>query len=184
MLKDEGAHVIENMDIPSVQRKWSYAVLQYELKHSLDNYLAKLPATIPIHSITELRAFNEAYPDQALKYGQDKLEYRNTFPNTLRDTDYLNARVEDIYFSQKEGIDAALETYDLDVILFPAYIGSTISAKAGYPSIAVPAGYMESGKPFGITFASTAYTEGMLIRIAYAFEQATKHRRKPRLSGE
>jgi amidase len=59
------------------------------------------------------------------------------------------------------------------------YVGSTICAKAGYPSIAVPAGYMKNGRPFGVTFAGTAFSEGVLIKLAYAFEQATKHRRSP-----
>jgi amidase len=183
-LKAEGTHVIEDIEIPSFHRKWSYAVLQHELKHSLDNYLAKLPATMPVHSITELITFNEKNSKRALKYGQDKLEYRNTFSNTLRDAEYLKARVEDIYFAQTEGIDAALKKYELDAILFPWYMGATISAKAGYPSIAVPAGYMENGRAFGVTFASSAFREGELIRIAYAFEQATKHRRKPELRKE
>lgn len=75
-----------------------------------------------------------------------------------------------------------MEKYNLDAILFPSYIGSTICAKAGYPSIAIPAGYMESGRPFGITIASNAFSEGILIKLAYAFEQATKHRKIPNLS--
>ena len=62
-------------------------------------------------------------------------------------------------------------------MLFPAYIGSTICAKAGYPSIAVPAGYKEDGRPFGITFAAGA--QGVLIKLAYAFEQSTKLRKSP-----
>lgn len=72
--------------------------------------------------------------------------------------------------------------YNLDAILFPSYIGSTICAKAGYPSIAMPAGYMDNGRPFGITLASAAFSEGALIKLAYAFEQATKHRKIPNLS--
>jgi amidase len=79
------------------------------------------------------------------------------------------------------GIDFTLKKYDLDAIVFPSYIGSTICAIAGYPSIAVLAGYMESGRPFGVTFAGTAFSEGVLIKLAYAFEQATKHRKCPNL---
>ncbi|ADY21395.1 amidase [Bacillus thuringiensis serovar finitimus YBT-020] len=126
--------------------------------------------------------FNENIAERALKYGQTKLERRKDFPNTLRNLEYLNARLEDIYFSQEQGIDFALEKYNLDAILFPSYIGSTICAKAGYPSIAIPAGYMDNGRPFGITLASTAFREGTLIKLAYAFEQATKHRKSPNLS--
>ncbi|MEH7253368.1 amidase, partial [Neobacillus niacini] len=99
--------------------------------------------------------------------------------NTLANPEYLNAKLEDLYFSQVQGIDFALKEYNLDAILFPSYIGSTICAKAGYPSIAVPAGYMENGRPFGLTFAGGAFSEGTLIKLAYSFEQITKYRKPP-----
>lgn len=85
-----------------------------------------------------------------------------------------------MYYAQEEGIDYTLKKYGLDAIVFPAYLNSTISAKAGYPSIAVPAGYQASGRPFGITFAGGAFSEKKLIQLAYAFEQKTKHRKSPR----
>jgi amidase len=181
-LRNEGAQVFENIEIPSFHREWSWEVSLYELKHSLDNYLSKLPSNTPVHSIAELIQFNKNIEAKALKYGQNKLELRESFPNTLRNPEYLNAKLEDLYFSQEQGIDFALKTYGLDTILFPSYIGSTICAKAGYPSIAIPAGYMKSGRPFGFTLASTAFNEGVLIKVAYAFEQATKHRRSPNLT--
>lgn len=182
VLRSKGATIVEDIDIPSFHREWSWGVPLYELKHSLDNYLSKLPSTTPVHSMLELIEFNENIAERALKYGQTKLERRTDFPNTLRNPEYLNARLEDIFFSQKQGIDFALEKYNLDAILFPSYIGSTICAKAGYPSIAMPAGYMDNGRPFGITLASAAFSEGALIKLAYAFEQATKHRKIPNLS--
>jgi amidase len=78
-----------------------------------------------------------------------------------------------------------LEKYNLDSILFPSYISSTISAKAGYPSIAIPAGYKQNGRRFGVTFPGTAYSEGKLIKLAYAFEQqATNHRKSPNIGTE
>ncbi|MCM3757655.1 amidase family protein [Sporosarcina aquimarina] len=179
-LNEEGALVIEDIEIPSYHREWKREVLLSELKHSLENYLSKLPSHLPIHSISELIQFNKRIADRALKYGQNKLEEIVVLPNTLSNPDYLNAKLEDLYFSQY-GIDFALKKYDLDAILFPSYIGSTICAKAAYPSIALPAGYKESGRPFGITFAGGAFSEGILIKLAYAFEQATKHRKSPKL---
>ncbi|MGE1166146.1 amidase family protein [Peribacillus simplex] len=181
-LGNEGAQVFENIEIPSFHREWSWGVSLYELKHSLDNYLSKLPSNTPVHSIAELIQFNKNIEEKALKYGQNKLELRESFPNTLRNPEYLNAKLEDLYFSQEQGIDFTLNKYNLDAILFPSYIGSTICAKAGYPSIAIPAGYMKSGRPFGVTLASTAFSEGVLIKLAYAFEQATKHRRSPKIT--
>ena len=179
VLVEQGANVIEDIEIPSIHREWNWGVSLYELKHSLDNYLAKLPSHIPVHSILELIEFNKNIEEKSLKYGQDKLENRVRFPNTLRNPEYLNSKLEDLYFSQEQGIDYALKKYELDAIVFPSYIGSTISAKAGYPSIAVPAGYMNSGRPFGLTFSGTAFSEGNLIKIAFAFEQATKFRKAP-----
>ncbi|MFJ7826496.1 amidase family protein [Psychrobacillus sp. NPDC096623] len=178
-ISDQGAKILKDIDIPSFHRDWNWGVTLYEFKHSLDNYLSQLPSNLPVHSISELIEFNKAMKDKALKYGQNKLELRASFPNTLRNPEYLVAKLEDLYYSQEQGIDYALKKYDLDAILFPSYIGSTICAKAGYPSIAIPAGYMKNGKPFGITFAGTAFSEGKLIKLSYAFEQATKLRQSP-----
>ena len=85
----------------------------------------------------------------------------------------------DLYHAAEQGIDFALEKYNLDVIVFPSDEGSHISAKAGYPTIAVPAGYTAAGEPVGITFAGTAFSEPLLIQTAYAFEQMTAFRKAP-----
>ncbi|MEK4084154.1 amidase family protein [Psychrobacillus sp. FSL K6-1415] len=178
-IRDQGAEIFKDIDIPSFHRNWKWGVTLYEMKHSLNNFLSQLPPSLPVHSITELIEFNKGIKDKALKYGQNKLEQREPLSNTLRSPEYLLAKLEDIYYSQEQGIDLTLKKYDLDAILFPSYIGSTICAKAGYPSIALPAGYMKNGRPFGITFAGTAFSEGKLIKLAYAFEQATKLRLSP-----
>ncbi|MEH7444993.1 amidase family protein [Bacillus sp. JJ1122] len=181
VLGRQGAEVVQDIEIPSFKREWSWSVPSHEMKHSLDNYLAKLPAYVPVHSAAELIQYNRKHEEKALKYGQNMLEYREKFPNTLKSPEYLLSKLEDLYYSQEQGIDYALREYGLDAIIFPAYICSTICAKAGYPAITVPAGYMENGRPFGITFASTAFSEGTLIKLAYAYEQETKHRKPPKL---
>lgn len=183
-MRSEGAEVIEKIDIPSFHREWSWGVPIYEMKHALGNYLSQLPSYLPVHSDKELIEFNTRNEEKALKYGQNMLDYREGLPhNTLANPGYLNAKLEDLYFSQEQGIDFALKEYNLDAILFPSYIGSTICAKAGYPSIAVPAGYKENGRPFGITLAGGAFSEGTLIKLAYAFEQSTKYRKSPLFNG-
>jgi amidase len=63
--------------------------------------------------------------------------------------------------------------------LITSYIGSTICAKAGYPSIALPAGYMEKERPFGITLSASAFSERLLIKLGYSYAQHTKLRRSP-----
>ncbi|SIF28126.1 peptide amidase, GatA [Mycobacteroides abscessus subsp. abscessus] len=63
----------------------------------------------------------------------------------------------------------------------PNNFGAGIPAKAGYPSITVPAGYSLENEPVGITFTGTAFSEAGLISMAYAFEQGTKVRKSPLL---
>lgn len=183
VLRDAGANVIDDVAIPSFNREWDYNKVNHEFAHSVERYLRSLPAHLPVHSLDELIAWNQSNSEKALKYGQDSLEYRARIENPMGSRQYLLESIADLYYSQDQGIDYALDKYGLDAILFPSYVGADLSAKAGYPSIAVPAGFQENGRPFGITFAGTAFSEAALIRIAYAFEQRTKHRRKPNLQG-
>lgn len=181
-LKDSGAHIIEDIEIPSFHKEWKYNKMNLEFKHAIEHYLHSLPAHLPVHNLNELIEWNEQHSEQALKYGQDALKYRSQMDNPLKNSEYILESISDLYDSQNMGIDHALEKYKLDAILFPSYVGADISARAGYPSIAVPAGFQENGRAFGITFAGTAFSEPTLIRIAYAFEQQTKYRRMPDLS--
>jgi amidase len=72
-----------------------------------------------------------------------------------------------------------MERERLDALVFPGWTGAAIGAKAGYPSIIVPAGYTADGAPLGLTLLGRAWSEPSLIRLAYAFEHATRHRRPP-----
>jgi len=181
VLKESGANVIEEIEIPSFNRKWEYNKINIEFKHSVEHYLQSLPAHIPIHTMQELIEWNEQNPENALKYGQDALKYRSQLDNPLKKQEYILESITDLFYSQNRGIDHALEKYGLDAILFPSYVGADLCAKAGYPSIAVPAGFQDNGRTFGITFAGTAFSEPTLIRIAFAFEQKTRHRGMPDL---
>ncbi|AIQ11798.1 amidase family protein [Paenibacillus durus] len=174
-----GAEVVEQIDIPSFHGPWQWNKMNLEFKHGIENYLQHLPAHMPIHSLSELIEWNKEHAEKALKYGQDLLEFRERLTDPLKNKDYILESIMDLHLAQNEGIDYAIKRYQLDAIMFPAYIGADICAKAGYPSIAIPAGYRENGRPFGITFAGTAFSEPALIRIAYSFEQRTKHRKKP-----
>ncbi|WP_440118987.1 amidase family protein [Paenibacillus sp. QZ-Y1] len=180
-IKEAGAHIIEDIDIPSFDRKWEWNKLNYEFKHSVNQYLQGLPSDLPVHTLSELMEWNKQHGDRALKYGQNLLEYRAQLNNPSNNSNYILELITDLYHSQNNGIDYAIHKYELDAIVFPSYVGADLSARAGYPSIAVPAGYKANGRPFGITFAGKAFSESLLIRIAFAFEQRTAHRKKPNL---
>lgn len=179
ILKEAGANVVEDIEIPSFHRKWEWNKVNCEFKHGVENYLQTLPAHSPVHTLSELIEWNEQHAEAALKYGQNLLKYREQLENPLTNPKYILESFTDLYYSQDNGVDYALNKYRLDAILFPSYVGADLSARAGYPSIAIPAGYRENGSPFGLTFAGTAFSEPQLIRIAFAFEQRTGHRKKP-----
>jgi amidase len=104
---------------------------------------------------------------------------------------YEADRARDVALTGRDGIDAALTAHKLDALLFPGPSGAALAAKPGYPSVIVPFGTIPNSQmpadfkarpaPYGVTFTGTACSEGRLIELAYAFEQATKRRVPPRL---
>lgn len=79
-----------------------------------------------------------------------------------------------------------MDTHKLDAVLFPGAVGAAIAAKPGYPSVQVPAGFTSgfNGRdtpdyPLGATFTGRTWSEPTLLRLAYAYEQASLMRRPP-----
>ncbi len=161
-------------------------VFVYELKHDLNAYLQEWLAGTGMRSIADIIAFNDAQADKALRFGQDIFLAAEATKGDLSEAEYASARAMDLRASRAQGLDAYMETHGLDAVLFPGAAGAAIAAKAGYPSVQVPAGFVSgfAGKetpdyPLGATFAGRAWSEPTLLRIGYAFEQATKARRLP-----
>ncbi len=161
-------------------------VFVYELKHDLNAYLPEWLAGTEMRTIADVIAFNEAHADRALRFGQDTFLAAEATRGDLSEPEYAAARAADLRSSRTLGLDAYMDRHRLDAVLFPGAIGAAIAAKAGYPSVQVPAGFVSGfqGKPtpeypLGATFAGRAWSEATLLRIAFAFEQATKARRPP-----
>jgi len=179
-LSDLGG-VVKDTIIPTSKEKWSYDVLVYEFKNDLNAYLSKLDESIKTKTLTDIINYNLSNEELMLKYGQTILLEADKTSGTLTEKAYIEALEKDIYLSRLAGIDKIMDEENLDVLVFPNNFGAAIPAKAGYPSITVPAGYTEEGEPVGITFTGRAFSEPMLIKIAYAYEQATHHRIPPQL---
>ena len=166
-------------------------VYLYELKHDLNAYLRDWAKGTSMHSMADIIAFNAAHADRALRFGQDTFLASEATTGGLDAIEYIAARQMDIRAARTLGIDAYMDEHKLDAILFPGRAGAAIAAKAGYPSVLVPAGMIGGiGRvggpdtpeyPFGATFTGRAWSEPTLLRLAYAFEQATKARRVPPL---
>jgi amidase len=158
----------------------------YELKHDLNAYLRDWAKGTKMRTMADIIAFNAAHAERALRFGQDIFLASEATEGGLDAIEYIAARQMDIRATRALGIDAYMDQHRLDAILFPSRFGASIAAKAGYPSVQVPAG-MVSGIgptstpefPFGATFTGRAWSEPTLLRLAYAFEQATKARRMP-----
>lgn len=196
-MRELGAEIVDPANIPTAKQmstsEAELTVLLHEFKADLDRYLSGL-ASSPVHSLKEVIAFNEAHSQEELKYFGQELFLKSQETSTLEDPKYLGALEENHRLSRKEGIDSVMDRYDLDALVMPTTSPSWVidlvdgdhglggsaqpAALAGYPAIAVPAGFV-FGLPVGITFMGRAYSEPTLIRLAYAFEQATHHRVPP-----
>jgi amidase len=158
-------------------------VFIYELKHDLDLYLRDWASETAIGCLADIVAFNEAHRAQTLRFGQDLFLAAAATRGDLGEPEYASARASDVRSARALGLDAYIARHRLDAVLFPGAAGASIAAKAGYPSVQVPAGFAggEEGPhyPIGLTFTGPAWSEASLLRFAYAFEQAAQARRPP-----
>lgn len=195
VLKDQGAVVVDPADIATLGKfdDSEFDVLLYEFKADLNTYLSQLGGTGP-RTLEDLIAWNTAHTDQELKYFGQEVFVQAQAKGPLTEKAYLDALAKDHQMARTDGIDATMDKYQLDAIVAPtngpptpidfvsgeggSVSSSTVAAVAGYPSITVPAGYT-FGLPVGISFFGRPWSEGTLIKAAYGFEQATKHRVKP-----
>jgi len=173
------------------------AIYLYELKHDMNAYLKDWAKDAKVRTMADIIAFNKANADRTLRFGQDIFLAAEETRGNLSEMEYKSARQMDLRASRTLGIDAYMDQHKLDAILFPANAGASIAAKAGYPSVLVPAGMVTGPAPvppgtvtaasdketpeypYGATFTGRAWSESVLLRLAYAFEQATKARRMP-----
>jgi amidase len=197
-MKQQGAVIVDPAEIATNGKfdDSEFEVLLYEFKAGINAYLAGLGVNSRVKTLKDLIEFNEKHKDREMPYFGQEIFIRAEKKGPLTEKAYLAALKKDERLSRKEGIDATMLKDKLDAIIAPTggpawttdlingdhYGGgsSTPAAVAGYPAITVPAGYVY-GLPVGISFFGSAYSEPVLIRLAYAYEQATKLRRPPEL---
>ena len=192
-----GAVIVDPANIPHLGEydDAEFEVLLYEFKSDLNAYLAEWAGDAPARTVADLIAFNEEKRDEEMPYfGQDIMEKAQK-KGPLTDKAYLKALEKCRKLSREKGLDVVFQRHRLDAVVAPTgsppwvtdlvngdhFLGasSTPAAVSGYPSITVPAGYA-FGLPVGITFIGKALGEASLIRLAFAFERATKVRKPPR----
>ena len=195
-MKALGAVIVDPADIPNLGAydASEQEVLLYEFKADLNAYLGALNPRVRVHSLADVIAFNEANRDKEMPFFGQELMLQAQKKGPLTEKAYKEALAKNRRLSQKEGIDAVMDRLRLDAIVAPSgnpswttdlingdhFLGSstTPAAVAGYPSITVPAG-LAFGQPVGLSFIGRAWSEALLIKFAYAYEQASRHRRPP-----
>ena len=171
---------------------------KYGMKRDFNAWLKTLGDKAPVKTLTELRQWNIAHQRAgAIKYAQANLDVSDEMDVQSDRSRYESDRRKDIRLSATNGIDAALKAHQLDALLFPGVGSANIGARPGYPTVTVPfafvpvtpgqapnafpAGFDPKPSPYNVSFTGTACSEGKLIELGYAFEQATKKRIPPPL---
>ena len=197
VMRGAGATVIEIPEVEGWRQmgRHSGTLMRYEFRTDLNAYLAGLGPDAPVKTLEEIIAFNEANADREMPYFQQEIMLQCQERGPLTDPEYLEAVSEAMRLSRDEGIDMVMGEHNLDAIVAPTgspawtsdpingdrfHMGSSSPAAiSGYPNITVPMGAFH-GLPVNISFWGRAWSEPELLRIAYAYEHLTQHRRAPR----
>lgn len=195
-LREGGAEIVDpaNVDPPESFGDDEFEMLLYEFKHDLNGYLAGTDPSLPARTLEGLIRFNLDNAESEMPwFGQELFEQAQE-RGPLTEDRYVQALERGPRLARAEGIDAIMRAHRLDALVAPTggpawpidlvngdHFGggsSSAAAVAGYPNVTVPAGVVH-GLPVGISFIGAAWSEPTLLRLAYAFEQATKLRRRP-----
>lgn len=194
-LKSQGAEVIE-VETPrgGGYGNASYEVMLYEFKDGLNKYFASLGLNAPVKNLGELIEFNKS-DSVELRYFDQKILERAQQKGGLDSPEYKIALAKMLKATRENGIDMLMNENSLDAIMAPTgspawktdlvngdhFMGgsSSLAAISGYPSITVPMGFVDE-LPVGISFFGRAWSEPVLIEIAYGYEQKTMFRRAPK----
>lgn len=195
-MKKGGATLVD-VKFPGLEKfgDAEFEVLKFEFKDGLEKYLAARGSRYK--TLNDLIKFNIENAEREMPHFKQEIFESSATKGPLTSKEYLDARALCLKLTREEGIDAVMRQHKLDAIVAPSnaptwmidlvngdcggnYISSSsLAAVAGYPNITVPAGFIRE-LPIGISFFGMPYTEDVLIRLAYSFEQATKQRKKPK----
>jgi len=194
VLKSKGATIIDVELVKELKPIGTdeFTVLLYEFKDGLNKYLST--ANSKVKSLADVMAFNKANSAKAMPFFKQEIMDQAQAKGDLTSKEYLDAIAKTTGIARK-AIDKIMSDNKLDAIIAPTngfactidlvngdydngFGFSTPAAMAGYPHITVPMGAAH-GLPIGLSFVSTAYKEADIIKLAYAYEQASKKRIKP-----
>ena len=170
--------VLVDVEVPEPDDTAELIVLTHELGRDIDSYLATLPREAPIRTLAALRDWNLEHPEQALKFGQTHVDAAVAIDHEATRAAYEGVRKGDLALTTTV-LERALGD-SLEALVFPGAEGCSWAARAGWPSIVIPAGYEPNDRrPVGLMLVSRPWTDARLLSLAFAYEQATLLRRSP-----
>ncbi|KAJ3688829.1 hypothetical protein LUZ61_017993 [Rhynchospora tenuis] len=181
LMRKKGATIIDNLQIANISaildQSGEEVALTTEFKMAINEYLSQLTSS-PVRSLADIISFDDNHDkeEKIKEYDQQQFldsERTNGINSTVRNA------ISNMAQLSSRGIETLIREKRLDAIVTPDATVTSVLAIGGYPGISVPAGYDETGAPFGICFGGLKGFEPRLIEIAYAFEQATKVRKPP-----
>jgi amidase len=180
-------------DMDEVKEKKCSIDLAYGMERDFNHWLSTMGPTMPVKTLTELREWNEKHKTGgAIKYGQSLLDISDAMDLDLYRARYEHDRAKDVELTATHGIDEVMKAKQLDALLFPGPGSAAVASRPGYPTVIVPWGMIPNAptpafpetfkanpQPYGVGFTGMACSEPTLLKLAYAFEQATKKRVPP-----
>ena len=196
LMRSQGAEIFDPVDVSKDNDAGdaAFEVLLFEFKYGLNKYLQNIPGGFPYRTLDDIIAFNKNHSEQEMPYFMQEIFLMAAERGGLTDRTYLQSLQKLMKTYREDGIDKVCNELKLDALIAPTggpawptdlvngdhFSGGSSSpaARAGYPNITVPAGLVH-GLPVGISFFGKAWTEPLLLGIAYAYEQASLKRNIP-----
>lgn len=175
-IRSLGGTVVE-IDLEQAPNEGFSTLLNADMNADLPNYIKNYgSAALSYKSVTDILAYNLQDSTRRMPYGQGRIAGVTKTTSSPEEMAQLRTKI------RQSGVgyfEKPMQANQLDVILSINNRSAGLAAAANYPCLTVPMGYKTNGEPIGITFIARPFEEDKLLKIGYAFEQATKSRKIP-----
>ncbi len=187
-LQREGAQIVDPVRVAEIDDIAPPTLFCLRFKFDINDYLARLGPTAPVKSLEDIIKSTKFHPSI-----EKRLLDRQAEPPLAENQRCIRAAENGRRL--RDALQKAMDDATLDALVYPTWafpprmIGDLntphgnnsprLSPPTGFPAITVPMGFVRDTLPVGLQVLGRAWSEPTLIKIVYAYEQATRHRRPP-----